>query len=644
MRPPKRPKLAESAEDDADLQYLQGVLGLSVEELKEEMLANEGEDFVDLLDVADRIAEGRGMEHESGSEERSEGSEERSDEGSEGSEEGSEGSDEETKCSGAAGNEAPSAYVPPHKRRVVVEHSSVLGAMTAVVQERGIKVVGLINRLSEGNLDPIMKDFLTLYKLVWKDAAVNKRADKPENEALAEAKQIGTDLLSKAVAQAALNSCVVHRQSTVALISVQTCLMGGLSALVGQAVLANFMQLNAEALATNLTKALACEQDSCQTSEATDSRQFCRSSIMATCLLFDYGVLTAKPIFGLVRRVAGDGDLTEFKVDCLLTLLRFCGSRLRGEFPTDFTAIMKFINDKMAACQEVGSRFEFLKSELASVKKISGTERFVGMRDWLRLSPHMRGVNLDVLDVEWDALENKTTTIRRSGHRVALDGDEDVNPLLVLAEKFKMRTDIQKSCFVAVMGAEDVPDAVQRLLEAGADKQKMPTAIAVLLHVCLSEKTYNPFYFQLIKSLCGLPGGIRKRFSHTIKQGVCAQLGTMNEFPPRKATSFASLVAALVLENIVDLRVIRFAGLATCTENLDMASGPVGVFLRDLLVRLIQETPRDAFESTIEDLCSGVRKYTDICEILRTILDSSVSEVLGSDPRLQVFEEVLLRV
>lgn len=74
--------------------------------------------------------------------------------------------------------------------------------------------------------------------------------------------------------------------------------------------------------------------------------------------------------------------------------------------------------------------------------------------------------------------------------------------ILDLARKQRMNTDTRRTIFSIIMSAEDYLDAFEKLLRLGLKNQQEREIIHVIMHCCLQEKTFNPFYAVLAQKFC----------------------------------------------------------------------------------------------------------------------------------------------
>lgn len=72
--------------------------------------------------------------------------------------------------------------------------------------------------------------------------------------------------------------------------------------------------------------------------------------------------------------------------------------------------------------------------------------------------------------------------------------------LLEMARKQRMNTDDRRNAFCILMSAEDYVDAFEKLLQAAIKDHSV--IVSVIMHCCLSEKKFNPFYAVLAAKFC----------------------------------------------------------------------------------------------------------------------------------------------
>jgi nucleolar MIF4G domain-containing protein 1 len=74
--------------------------------------------------------------------------------------------------------------------------------------------------------------------------------------------------------------------------------------------------------------------------------------------------------------------------------------------------------------------------------------------------------------------------------------------LLNLADSQRMNTQIRKTIFCIIMGAEDYVDCFEKLLKLNLSDQQERQVLRVLLQCCMQEKAYNAYYAAVLQELC----------------------------------------------------------------------------------------------------------------------------------------------
>jgi len=86
---------------------------------------------------------------------------------------------------------------------------------------------------------------------------------------------------------------------------------------------------------------------------------------------------------------------------------------------------------------------------------------------------------------------------------------------------------------MALMGANDPDDAVQRITAAMGNVKKLSDVFAIIIYFGLRERPYNSFYANVAIQLCQTPGKIGKHSFRNLRQAIAAQLGSMLEVNSR---------------------------------------------------------------------------------------------------------------
>lgn len=132
--------------------------------------------------------------------------------------------------------------------------------------------------------------------------------------------------------------------------------------------------------------------------------------------------------------------------------------------------------------------------------------------------------------------------------------DAKQQKLLKLAAKQRMNTDLRRSIFCIIMGSDDCQDAFEKIVRASLLKGKSEREVVrVLVHCCSQEKVYNPYYAYLADRICEHQHKCKFTFQLTLWDAF----KQFEEIKARKAANLAKLLAHLVMENKLNLNVLK---------------------------------------------------------------------------------------
>lgn len=125
--------------------------------------------------------------------------------------------------------------------------------------------------------------------------------------------------------------------------------------------------------------------------------------------------------------------------------------------------------------------------------------------------------------------------------------------LLELARAQRMNTDTRRNIFCIIMSAEDYMDAFEKLLRLGLKNQQEREIIHVLLHCCLQEKQYNPYYGILAQKFCDYD----RKYQMTIKCSVWDKLKALKEHSTMQLSNLAKLLTHLFIEKALPISTLK---------------------------------------------------------------------------------------
>lgn len=491
-----------------------------------------------------------------------------------------------------AGNlvEEPKAtkYVPPHLR-----NKDGSGAEDAARNEKLLRLrrllKGSINRLAEQNLHKIVNEIEQLYMQ-------NSRHDM--NESI-------TKLLTDALIGRSLSS---ER-----MVLEHCLLIAVLHGNVGTEVGAHFMTDLVKRFDT-LAKQLS--------SLAVDNKEL-DNVVQLLSHLYTYKVFDCSMVFEMLQRLTV--DLGEKGIECVLLVLKAVGFMLRKDDPIALKEFIVEIQKKAQAAPadlRENIRLKFMLDTLMAVKN-NNVNKIPNYDD--SVSQHLRKVLKTVLGAgkyvstlkipmedllqseergKWwvvgSAWTGKTSASSAVDTKVQkiVNADSISAKLLALAKKQRMSTEDRKNVFCIIMSAEDYIDAFEKLLHLGIKDHKV--IVSVLIHCCVSEKTYNPYYSALAQKLCDFDRKYQLGFQYSSWDRI-KDIESLKQF---QVTNFAKFIAHLIMEGgqpLSILKVVEFGSLDKQTMKL----------VRQILLTILlkdEETCKNV-SLTFESICLFIKTH-----------------------------------
>ncbi|XP_078044446.1 nucleolar MIF4G domain-containing protein 1 [Augochlora pura] len=278
----------------------------------------------------------------------------------------------------------------------------------------------------------------------------------------------------------------------------------------------------------------------------------------------------------------------EKEIDLILLILRTVGFVLRKDDPI---ALKEFIQNlqQIASCNnEQSSRVRFMLDVLLAIKNnnVSKIPQYDPshvdhlkkvVKTIIRKGNSITQFNVTLEDL-LHADENGKWWIvgsawvgsnNTANHEVVKIQDKFRfgKKLLDLAEKQRMNTDTRRNIFCVLMTAEDYVDAFENLHHLGLKDQQEEEIIHVLMHCCLQENKFNPYYAVLAQKLCEY----NRKYQLTIQYTFWDKLKTLTTYGSKQLSNLARFLTYLIIEKclaISVLKVIEFTELDRYTMQL----------------------------------------------------------------------------
>ncbi|CUS08143.1 unnamed protein product [Tuber aestivum] len=440
------------------------------------------------------------------------------------------------------------------------------------------KCHGLLNRLSEANLTPILSEVEELY-------TTNPRGDVTST--------LSNLLITIVGDQSALSDTfmILHAGFVAGVYKI----MGtGFGAHIVQAVIEDF-----DGYYNNVN---GIDGPASASKKCTNLMSFISE-------LYNFQVVGAVLIFDLLRIFLG--EITELNTELLLKVARNCGHQLRQDDPTslkDLVIMMQPAIEKIGH-ENLSIRTRFMietltnlknnRSKSAAANSVVVAEATIRMKKLLgalnnrqiRASEPLRVSLADIRNTDTKGkwwlvgaswVGNQESTSTASGPpgkapKKCKKDPEDLDfysntDLLQLAREQRMNTDIRQAIFVAIMSAEDYTDAYFRILKLRLKRKQEPEIPRVLIHCCGSEASYNPYYTLVARKLC-TQNNMRKAFTFSLwavfrrmgegeagkaEAGLFGEDGESDEGPDmRKILNLSRMYGTLVAQDALGLDMLK---------------------------------------------------------------------------------------
>ncbi|KAG1362227.1 nucleolar MIF4G domain-containing protein 1 [Cocos nucifera] len=351
------------------------------------------------------------------------------------------------------------------------------------------RVRGLLNKLSESNVESITEDVATLFQSV--------------------PRSVGCQIIGEEV----VASCSGGPRGSEQYAAVFATFVAGLACLVG-------IDFSAKLLAS-LAKSFEDEY------LKEDGLSLRNLTLLLSCMCI-FGVCSSDLLYDLLSVLTK--RLTELDVSAILTILQCCGMKLRSDDPTamkDFVlGIQNRVNElkSLSESKEDGKskinskRMEFMLEMICDIKNNKkrpkeDTAHHTRMKKWLQ---KLRAEDVLLRGLKWSKLldpDKKGLWWLTGDVAPTTDNVEDVpmaiskevleaQKLVQLAAAQRMNTDLRRAIFCIIMSGEDYLDAFEKLLRLDLSGKQDREIMRVLVDCCLQEKVFNKYYTVLASKLC----------------------------------------------------------------------------------------------------------------------------------------------
>lgn len=430
-------------------------------------------------------------------------------------------------------------YVAPHLRSLAGNESE------EYIQIRR-RVRGLLNRLSESNVESITGEMATIFRSTIRS--------------------VSTQIIINEV----LAACSGGPRGNEQYAAVFASFVAGLACSVGMDFSAKFMALLAKAF-----------EDECLKEDNISLRNL----TLLLSYLCIFGVCSSDLIYDLLITLSK--RLREIDVSTILTVLNCCGMKIRSDDPTAMKnfiqSVQNRVNELKASSVEGqaninGKRMEFMLETIFDIKNNKKrpkeeTAPHARIKKWLQ---KLRVEEILIRGLKWSKLldpDNKGQWWLSGGMAAKTDNvqevantiDKDVleaQKMLQLASSQRMNTDARKAIFCIIMSGEDYIDAFEKLLRLDLVGKQDREIMRVIVECCLQEKIFNKYYTTLASKLCEHD----KNHKFTLQFCIWDHFKELESMPLLRSMHLAKFIAEMVGSFTLSLAVLKSVELSDVTQ------------------------------------------------------------------------------
>jgi nucleolar MIF4G domain-containing protein 1 len=313
--------------------------------------------------------------------------------------------------------------------------------------------------------------------------------------------------------------------------------------------------------------------------------------------------------------------LSELDAEVVLKLVRNCGAQFRRDDPATLKKIILGLNERVAHIPQdrQSSRFKFMLESILDLKNNKQKTAALQNGDLetakklLRNMAQQRAISkFEPLRIGLNDIRNADTRGRwwLVGGTWAPEADKQKrletkaaaqqhNSMAALAKEQRMNTDTRKAIFSALVSSDDYVDAFQRIVSLKLTSKQERDIAAVVLHCCVQEKVYNPFYALVAQRF------ISFRHNHliTFKYAFWDWLQQVDDASLRKISHLAKFYCFLFLQLSLPLSILEKADLLHLADK-------EAIFFQMLFARLLTEANEETISAIFESLSGKQQRKT----------------------------------
>lgn len=288
--------------------------------------------------------------------------------------------------------------------------------------------------------------------------------------------------------------------------------------------------------------------------------------------LYNFKVYGHQLIYQILNKLAI--KFTEKEIELILLVLKTVGFSLRKDDPIALKEFIKDLQQKASYENGENSRVKFMLEILLAIKnnnvnKIpqydpSQVEHLKKvMKSVIRKGNDITRFNVTLEDLlhadeigKWWIIGSAWSGTNTTDNSIETNKSSKLNfgkKILELAKKQRMNTDTRRNIFCILITAEDYLDAFEKFHHLGLKDQQEGEIIHVLMHCCLQENKFNPYYAILAQKLCEY----NRKYQLTIQYTLWDKLKTLETYESNQLNNLAQFLTYLFIENCLALSVLK---------------------------------------------------------------------------------------
>lgn len=435
--------------------------------------------------------------------------------------------------------------------------------------------------------------------------------------------------MNNILSELVLESLISHVITPDRLICEHMMLIAILHANIGIEVGANFLEKLIKKFIKNMEKFQSIENKELD------------NIVLIISHLYNFKIFGYKLLYEILNKLMI--KFTEKEIELILLILKTVGFSLRRDDPNALKEFIQSLQQKAVHESEKNSRVKFMLDILLAIKNnnINKIPQYDPshvqhlrkvIKNIIRKGNTITQFNVSLEDLlhvdekgKWWIIGSAWSGSNNISDKTNLKEHNNLNfniQILKLAQKQRMNTDIRKNIFCILMTAEDYLDAFEKLHHLDLKNQQETEIIHVLIHCCLQENKFNPYYAILAQKLCEY----NRKYQLTIQCNFWDKLKTLEAYNNKQLINLTQFLIHLLIEKCLALsilKVIEFTELKKHTITF-LKQIILGILLHENEQASIQVFERISVSSQLQTFRESLRlfincflvKNIDMCTIL----------------------------